>query len=61
MWYLVIYEDDGNLWVLAQDEIHPIFPYEDEEVQMGDIVSASWIPNGKYYDAKVVDRRWGLF
>ncbi|XP_015760830.1 PREDICTED: myosin-M heavy chain-like [Acropora digitifera] len=56
MWYLVIYEDDGNLRVLAEDEIRPIFPDEDEdeEVQIGDIVSALWIPNGKYYDAKVV-------
>lgn len=56
MWYLVIYEDDGNLRVLAEEEIRPIFPDEDEdeEVQTGDIVSALWIPNGKYYDAKVV-------
>lgn len=56
MWYLVIYEDDGNWRVLAEDEIRPIFPDEDEdeEVQIGDIVSALWIPNGKYYDAKVV-------
>lgn len=54
MWYLVIYQDDGNLRVLAQDKIHLIFRYEDEEVQMGDNVSSSWIPNEKHYDAKVV-------
>ena len=41
--------------MLAEDEIRHIFPDEEEgnEMQIGDIVSALWIPNGQYYDAKI--------
>ena len=65
-WYLVIYEDDCNLRVLHEDEVHHIFPEDnEEELQVGDIVSALWLPNGKYYDAKVLQkggkRRFSLF
>lgn len=58
MWYLVMYEDDNNIRVLAEDEISHIFPDEDaeDEVQPGDIVSAIWLPNGQYYDAKVLQK-----
>ena len=56
IWYLVKYEDDENLRVLAEDEIRYIFPDEEEgnEMQIGDVVSALWIPNGQYYDAKIL-------
>ena len=56
IWYLVKYEDDENLRVLAEDEIRHIFPDEEEgnEMQIGDVVSALWIPNGQYYDAKIL-------
>ena len=56
IWYLVKYEDDENLRVLAEDDICHIFPDEEEgnEMQIGDVVSALWIPNGQYYDAKIL-------
>ena len=65
-WYLVSYEDDCNLRVLHEDEVHHIFPEDnEEEPQVGDIVSALWLPNGKHYDAKVLQkggkRRFSLF
>ena len=42
--------------MLAEDEIRHIFPDEEggNEMQIGDIVSALWIPNGQYYDAKIL-------
>lgn len=55
-WYLVDYEDDGNLRVLGEDEIRHIFPDEEDEIQAGDIVSALWLPNGQFYDAKVLQK-----
>lgn len=44
--------------MLAEDEIHHIFPDEEEgnEMQIGDIVSALWIPNGQHYDAKILKK-----
>ena len=37
----------------------------EEEPQVGDIVNALWLPNGQYYDAKVLQkggkRRVSLF
>ena len=58
LWYLVKYEDDENLRVLAEEEVRHIFPddEEDNEMQVGDIVNALWIPNGKYYDAKILNK-----
>ena len=57
MWYLVKYEDDENMRVLGQDEIRHIFEGEDEdEIEAGDIVNAIWLPNGLYYDAKVLQK-----
>lgn len=47
--------------MLGRDEIRHIFPDdEDEEIQVEDIVSALWLPNGQYYDAKVL-QKGGLF
>ena len=48
LWYLVKYEDDENLRGLAEEEVRHIFPddEEDNEMQVGDIVNALWIPNG---------------
>ena len=65
-WYLVNYEGDWNLRVLHEDEVRHIFPEDnEEEPQVGDIVSALWLPNGQYYDAKVLQkggkRRFSLF
>ena len=56
MWYLVMYEDDNNMRVLGEEEIRHIFPGDEaeEEVQVGDIVSAIWLPDGQWYDAKVL-------
>lgn len=43
--------------VLGQEEICHIFEGEDEdEIEAGDIVSTIWLPNGHYYDAKVVQK-----
>ena len=57
IWYLVCYEDDNNLRVLGRDEIHHIFPDDDgDDIQIGDIVSAIWLPNGQFYDAKVLQQ-----
>ena len=58
LWYLVKYEDDENLRVLAEEEVRHIFPddEEDNEMQVGDIVNALWIPNGKYFDAKILNK-----
>ena len=58
MWFLVLYEDDNNMKVLGEEEIHHIFPEDEseEEVQVGDIVSAIWLPNGQWYDAKVLQK-----
>ena len=58
MWYLVMYEDDNNMRVLWEEEIRHIFPEDEaeEEVQVGDIVSAIWLPNGQWYDAKVLQK-----
>ena len=57
MWFLVKYEDDESMRVLGQDEIRHIFEGEDEdEIEAGDIVSAIWVPNGHYYDAKVLQK-----
>ena len=51
-----MYEDHNNMRVLGEDEICHIFAEEEteEEVQVGDIVSAIWLPNGQWYDAKVL-------
>lgn len=53
-----MYEDDNNMRVLGEDEICHIFAEEEteEEVQVGDIVSAIWLPNGQWYDAKVLKK-----
>ena len=53
-----MYEDDNNMRVLGEDEIRHIFAEEEaeEEVQVGDIVSAIWLPNGQWYDAKVLQK-----
>ena len=59
------YEDDGNLRVLHEDEVRHIFPEDsEEEIQVGDVVSALWLPNDQYYDAKVLQiggKRFSLF
>ena len=57
-WYLVMYEDDNNMRVLGEEEIRHIFAEDEaeEEVQVGDIVSAIWLPNGQWYDAKVLQK-----
>lgn len=39
----------------SRKRVRHIFPDENEEdIQVGDIISALWIPNGQYYDAKVL-------
>lgn len=54
-WYRVSYEDDFTLRVLNEDEVRHIFPDDNEEdMQVGDIISALWLPNGQYYDSKVL-------
>ena len=57
-WYLVSYEDDENIRVLSGEEIHHIFPADEDDrnFQIGDIVSAIWLPNGQFYDAKVLQK-----
>ena len=62
MWYLVCYEDDNNLRVLGREEIRHIFPDDDDDdaINVGDIVSAIWIPNGQFYDAKIL-QKGGMF
>ena len=56
-WYLVTYEDDCNLRVLHEDEVQHIFPEDnEEELQVGDVVSALWQPNGQYYGTKVLQK-----
>ena len=41
--------------MLAEDEVCHIFPDEEnDEMQIGDVISALWIPNGQYYDAKIL-------
>ena len=53
-----MYEDDNNMRVLGEEEILHIFPEdeEEEEVQVGDIVSAMWLLNGQWYEAKVLQK-----
>ena len=53
-----MYEDDNNMRVLGEEEIRHIFTEDEaeEEVQVGDIVSAIWLPNGQWYDAKVLQK-----
>ena len=53
-----MYEDDNNMRVLGEEEIRHIFAEDEaeEEVQVGDIVSAIWLPNGQWYDAKVLQK-----
>ena len=60
------YEVDYNLRVLCDDEVQHILPEDnEEELQVGDAVSALWLPNGQQYDAKVPqkgsNRRFSLF
>ena len=60
------YEVDYNLRVLYEDEVQHILPEDnEEELQVGDAVSALWLPNGQQYDAKVLqkgsNRRFSLF
>lgn len=56
-WYLVTCEDDCNLRVLHEDEVQQIFPEDnEEELQVSDVVSALWLPNDQYYDAKVLQK-----
>lgn len=51
------YEDDCNLRVLHEDEVQHIFPEDnEEELQVGDVVNALWLPNDQYYDAKVLQK-----
>ena len=41
--------------MVDEKEIHHIFSGDEEDaIQPGDIVSAIWIPNRQYYDAKVL-------
>lgn len=57
MWYLVCYRDDNNLRVLGREEIRHIFPYDhDDAINVGDIVSAIWIPSGHFYHAKILQK-----
>ena len=58
MWYLVIYEDDNNMRVLGEEDIRHIFAEDEaeEEVSVGDIVSAIWLPNSQWYEAKVLQK-----
>ena len=43
--------------MLGEDEIRHIFPDEEaEEITAGDVVSALWLPNGQFYDAKVLQK-----
>lgn len=43
--------------MLGEDEIRHIFPDEEaQEIQAGDVVSPLWLPNGQFYDAKVVQK-----
>lgn len=43
--------------MLGEDEIRHIFPDEEaEEIQAGDVVSALWLPNSQFYDAKVLQK-----
>ena len=53
-----MYEDDNNMRVLGKEEICHIFAEDEveEEVQVGDIVSAIWLPNGQWYDAKALQK-----
>ena len=53
-----MYEDDNNMRELGEEEIRHIFAEDEaeEEVQVGDIVSAIWLPNGQWYDAKVLQK-----
>ena len=65
-WYLVTCEDDCNLRVLHEDEVQHIFPEDnEEELLVGDVVNALWLPNDQYYDAKVLQKggkqRFSLF
>ncbi|CAH3170221.1 unnamed protein product [Pocillopora meandrina] len=56
-WYLVTCEDDCALRVLHEDEVQHIFPEDnEEELQVSDVVSALWLPNDQYYDAKVLQK-----
>ena len=53
------YEDDCNLRALIHedkvDDDHNFqWTINEEGPQVGDIVSALWLPNGQYYDAKVL-------
>ena len=46
-----------NLRVLGQEDIQHIFPGEEDDcIDVGDIVSAIWLPNGHFYDAKVLQK-----
>lgn len=57
IWFLVNFEDDDNLRVLSANEIQHIFPEDEEdEIQIGDVVSALWPPNGQFYDARVLQQ-----
>ena len=52
--------------VLHEDEVQHIFPEDnEEELQVGDVVNALWLPNDQYYDAKVLQKggkqRFSLF
>lgn len=49
-----MYEDDDNLRVLGQHEVRHICPDDEDDIQVEDIVDAIWLPNGQYYDAKVL-------
>lgn len=43
--------------MLGKDEIRHIFPEDEvDDIQCEDIVSALWVPNGQYYDAKVLQK-----
>ena len=51
--------------VLGSDEICHIFPEDDandgnDDFEIDDIVSAIWLPNGKFYDAKIL-QKGGMF
>ena len=54
LWYLVKYENDDNLRVLGQDDIRHICPDDEDVFQVGNIISAMWLPNGQFYDAQVL-------
>ena len=51
--YLAMYEEDGVLRVLHEEDVHQILDEDEDKIEVGDLVNALW-STGVFYEVKVL-------